>query len=98
MSGILNRQYAIVPLCLLLSQRRLLQNEPNVYAVKWLTPHLLFFTLRGRRTVKFENKYKEHIELPNPKFLIIHAAVAKVLHASGVGEYLDFVTAPSIPN
>ena len=45
----------------------------------------------GAKVVKFENHSSEPIDLPNPKFLMIHATMAKVLHSSGAGEVLDFV-------
>jgi hypothetical protein len=52
---------------------------------------LLFYTLAGPKVIKFENCSEDHIDLPNPKFLLIHATMAKVLHASGAGEALDLV-------
>ena len=45
----------------------------------------------GAKVIKFENCLDEQIDLPNPKFLMIHATIAKVLHSSGAGEVLDLV-------
>ena len=39
----------------------------------------------------FVNHASEDIGLPDPKFLAIHAAIAQILRATGVGEYLDKV-------
>jgi hypothetical protein len=65
---------------------------PNEYSVIWLEQPLLIFDLVGRQTVTFENRStKKHIDLPNPKYLMIHATIAKVLHRSGAGEVLDLV-------
>ena len=49
------------------------------------------YKTHGAKIVKFENHSNEPIDLPNPKFLMIHATMAKVLHSSGAGEVLDFV-------
>jgi len=46
---------------------------------------------RGAKVIKFENRSNEPIDLPNPKFLMIHATMAKVLHSSGAGEVLDLL-------
>lgn len=45
----------------------------------------------GAKVIKFENRSSEPIDLPNPKFLMIHATMAKVLHSSGASEVLDLV-------
>jgi hypothetical protein len=57
-----------------------IQDEPNVYEVKWLTDPTYAFVSRGRSRDIFENKAGVRITLPNPKFLLtrIHAAIAKV--------------------
>ena len=64
---------------------------PNEYQVKWLKEPLVLFSLLGRHTIQFVNRSEDHIDLPNPKHLMIHAAIAKVLHASGVGDVLDLI-------
>jgi hypothetical protein len=45
----------------------------------------------GSKVIKFINCSDEDIDLPNPKFLMIHATMAKLFHSSGVGEVLDYV-------
>jgi hypothetical protein len=71
---------------------------PNEYSVVWLEQPLLIFDLVGRQTVKFENRSPEKdIDLPNPKYLMIHATIAKVLHRSGAGEVLDLIMDRFIP-
>jgi hypothetical protein len=67
------------------------QDVPNEYEIKWLTRPLAFFTAFGSNRVKFENHSEDHIDLPNPRLLAIHAALAKVLHMSGAGECVDLV-------
>jgi hypothetical protein len=68
-----------------------LQDEPDVYVVRWLSDPLTLYQDHHRPTIRLENKSEDPIALPDPKFLMIHAAIAKVLHSSGVGEYLDLV-------
>ncbi|PGH21650.1 hypothetical protein AJ80_03083 [Polytolypa hystricis UAMH7299] len=41
----------------------------------------------GRRVITFKN-YSD-VELPSPDLLQTHAALAKILHASGMAKYLD---------
>ena len=63
----------------------------NEYEVKWIDESLDIFDIAGQHKVKFENCSEEHFELPNPKHLMIHATIAKVLHMSGVGEVFDLI-------
>ncbi|CAE6411930.1 unnamed protein product [Rhizoctonia solani] len=41
--------------------------------------------------VQFTTPDAERLPLPDPRFLAIHAACAKVLHASGMGKHIDRV-------
>ncbi|EUC55802.1 hypothetical protein RSOL_136530 [Rhizoctonia solani AG-3 Rhs1AP] len=41
--------------------------------------------------VQFTTPDAERLPLPDPRYLAIHAACAKVLHASGIGEHIDQV-------
>ena len=44
--------------------------------------------------VRSGNKRKQSVtELPNAKFIEIHAAMAQVLHPSGAGEFFDALSA-----
>lgn len=43
----------------------------------------------GERIVRFE-KHTD-LDLPSPELLEIHAVLAKILHASGMGEYIEKV-------
>jgi hypothetical protein len=54
-------------------------------------PSLIIADLLGRSPIIFENNLKDSIALPDPKFIMIHAAIAKVLFSSGAGNYLDRV-------
>ena len=67
------------------------KQTPNVYTVEWLGESTTLYDDHGCSTVTFTNSSDEPIDLPEVKFIRIHAAIAKVLHASGVGEYLDLV-------
>jgi len=49
------------------------------------------YNVSGPKVIKIEKCSDEDISFPNPKFLMIHATMAMVLHSSGVGEALDFV-------
>lgn len=42
---------------------------------------------RGDRIVRFQ-KYAD-VDLPNPVLLETHAALAKILHTSGMAKYID---------
>ena len=41
--------------------------------------------------VTFTNHSPEAISLPNPEYLALHVAFARVLYASAVGEYFDSI-------
>ncbi|KAJ9227116.1 hypothetical protein DTO027B5_876 [Paecilomyces variotii] len=43
---------------------------------------------RGDRIVRFQ-KYADDVDLPSPVLLETHAALAKILHASGMAEYIE---------
>ena len=68
------------------------QDQANVYRVQWLaTEPLVIFDLKGREIVEFTNQSNKPIPLPEMKFLMIHAAIAKVLAWRGVGKCLDLI-------
>ncbi|TDL26861.1 hypothetical protein BD410DRAFT_472711 [Rickenella mellea] len=62
------------------------QGEPNTYVVKSRRRS----SIEGR-TVRFKDHSNKGIPLPSPEYLAIHAAFAKVFHASGAGVYIDRV-------
>ena len=41
--------------------------------------------------VKFQTQEESFVEPPNPKYLKVHAAFAKVLHLCGAAEYIENV-------
>lgn len=45
----------------------------------------------SNKRVTFVNHSNSDIPLPDPKILRLHAALARVLFASGAGEYFDHV-------
>ena len=63
-----------------------------MYNVKWLSEDRVAAWLSyGSQQVRFTNQSEKDIPLPNAQFLMIHAAIAKVLHLSGAAEPLDLV-------
>ena len=64
---------------------------PNTYTVRWFRQPSSYYVVFGREELTFVNHASEDIDLPDRKFLAIHAAIAQILHATGVGEYLDKV-------
>ena len=62
------------------------QHLPNQYTLRSRNP----FILAGLpQTVTFTTQ--SNLPLPNPRYLALHAACAKVAHLSGGGEYIDTV-------
>jgi hypothetical protein len=41
--------------------------------------------------VKLESTNREHLPLPSPELLALHATCCKVAHLSGAGEFIDRV-------
>jgi hypothetical protein len=41
--------------------------------------------------VEFPTREESSVEPPNPEYLNVHAAFAKVLHLCGAAEYMDSV-------
>ncbi|TDL20908.1 hypothetical protein BD410DRAFT_790255 [Rickenella mellea] len=65
-------------------------DEPNTYEIKWFGDEIQIFADHGLHVVKFRNHAAgEHIALPERKYLKLHAAIAHVLHDTGIGESLD---------
>lgn len=60
------------------------ENERNTYTVQTIPG--IDIPIKGNR-VAFADKSGRGIPLPDPRFLALHAAFAKVLHSSGVGKY-----------
>ncbi|GAD98177.1 predicted protein [Paecilomyces variotii No. 5] len=67
---------------------------PNVYKILRFEGQSTFVTVflpspnsRGYRIVRFQ-KYAD-VDLPNPTLLETHAALAKILHASGMAKHID---------
>ncbi|KAF8229850.1 hypothetical protein L208DRAFT_1401444 [Tricholoma matsutake] len=61
-----------------------MENERNTYTVQTIPG--IDIPIKGNR-VAFADKSGRGIPLPDPRFLALHAAFAKVLHSSGVGKY-----------
>ncbi|KAF8530302.1 hypothetical protein BU17DRAFT_35692 [Hysterangium stoloniferum] len=62
-------------------------NQKDTYKVKFAYP----FQNSGNlcpELIRFESKY-EHLPLPDPRYLEIHAACARVCHLSGAAEYIN---------
>jgi hypothetical protein len=64
---------------------------PNTYTIKWFSKPPFFFETFGRKEVTFVDHAENHISLPEPKLLAVHAAISHILHVTGAGEYLDTV-------
>ena len=66
-----------------------IQSQPNTYRVCTLNPNnssLIF--LPQNRTITFTTT-SAALELPDPRYLKLHAAVCRVAHMCGAAEYLD---------
>jgi len=66
-----------------------IQNQPNTYRVCALNPNnssLIF--LPQNRIITFTTT-SAAFELPDPRYLKLHAAVCRVAHMCGAAEYLD---------
>ncbi|KAG2349888.1 hypothetical protein BDR05DRAFT_994860 [Suillus weaverae] len=58
------------------------------YTVHWLSPKLGW---KNFTEVQFQDHSQTGIQLPDPRFIALHAAVAHVLHLSGAAEVIDKV-------
>ncbi|KII85756.1 hypothetical protein PLICRDRAFT_178085 [Plicaturopsis crispa FD-325 SS-3] len=54
-------------------------------------PETVHFTVHDTDVPGFPRPYVEHLPLPSPRYLELHAACCKVAHMSGAAEYLDEV-------
>jgi len=64
-----------------------MQNNPNTYYIA-LHPNMLSLALIPQpRIITFSTT--TNLELPDPKYLKLHAAVCRVAHMSGAAGYLD---------
>ena len=59
---------------------------PNQYTLCSITPGLL---LGLPQTVTFTTQ--DNVPLPDPRYLALHVACAKVAHLSGAGQHIDDV-------
>ncbi|KZP25790.1 hypothetical protein FIBSPDRAFT_1041158 [Athelia psychrophila] len=62
-------------------------DEPHKYRIMTYMTNFAF----SNKRVTFVNHSNSDIPLPDPKILRLHAALARVLFASGAGEYFDHV-------
>jgi hypothetical protein len=60
------------------------ENEGNTYTVQTIPG--IDIDIKGNKVVFADNSGRG-IPLPDPRYLAVHAAFAKVLHSSGVGKY-----------
>ena len=63
--------------------RHLIQGQPNTYTVKTLFPTSL------NRVVTFGTT--ADLELPDPRYLRLHATICRVAHMSGAARYVDLL-------
>jgi hypothetical protein len=71
----------------------LLQNRPNVYKIKVYKnyPEDDLGYIPVSREVEFKcAPGQENIPFPAPEYLKTHYAIAEILHASGMGEVIDW--------
>ncbi|KAF8531797.1 hypothetical protein BDD12DRAFT_766395 [Trichophaea hybrida] len=71
-----------------------LEADDNSYKIVKLRKFPIVFSSRLPpdgivRLVNHSNPFSDYIPLPNKKYLEVHAAVAKILHATGLAESLD---------
>jgi hypothetical protein len=66
----------------------LIQDFPNTYTIRTAVPISRLMNLPNPLVVTFTTT-DNNLELPNPKYLRIHAAVCRVAHMSGAFWYLD---------
>lgn len=70
----------------------------NKYKVQMSRPQFRLSNRRDSADVQFRAvEDPDHIEPPNPEFLEVHAAFAKVLHISGAAEFVDKLQADGEP-
>ena len=63
------------------------QDPPNTYNIKYSRPW--YKDQQWAETVTFTTPNPETLPVPNPDYLNIHAACARIAHLSGAGEYID---------
>ncbi|KAG8833546.1 hypothetical protein FRC17_010517 [Serendipita sp. 399] len=64
------------------------QDSANRYTVQAIHTNYLFHIKKGGE-VQFSTLDVETMPLPNPNYLVLHAACAKIAYISGVGKLLD---------
>ncbi|KAH8930256.1 hypothetical protein BT69DRAFT_1275674 [Atractiella rhizophila] len=62
--------------------------EPNVYKIEARNERLVFRNHRVPRQVRLTTQDAQ-LDLPNPKYLALHAACSRVAHLSGAADHLD---------
>ena len=68
-----------------------MEGHDNEYNVVWVQRKYAYFKTYGCPKIRFENNSpgNRDIALPNPEYLALHAAVTRILHHTGLGEYIN---------
>ncbi|OCH88381.1 hypothetical protein OBBRIDRAFT_90421 [Obba rivulosa] len=67
-------------------------SQPHAYKIVGHGPSVQFYMKPDRTTVTFEDKSGGNIAPPDSRLLALHAALAKILNASGAGEYPNILS------
>ena len=66
-------------------------DNPNRYKARGSLPDYTFTTGESSYDVEFRTEHESGVNPPDPEFIKIHAAFARVLYKSGAGQYFNKV-------